>query len=392
MKKNLTLTFIILFFGAINGQCDKDLVYNTKETNAVCIETVDNVINVYTNNYPDHDWGNWPSNSPVIANGESYHVCQNPIKSDTSTSMYDSGADCSRYVQFGIGLNGIFYAGWGAKWFVNPETNEENRDWNVDPIAFFNVDYNGAHSNGQGEFHYHGTPKVYFQETLKIDGNKHSPHIGYAADGFPIYYKYAYTDPMDPNSGITSFSSGYSLKSGTRPGDGITEPNGEYDGLYVEDFEYITDASELDDCNGRFGKTPEYPNGTYYYVLTDSWPYFPRCFYGTVIDNSFRIGSKCGESNAATDCSPTLATDVQLLDNLKLTIYPNPTGSYIIIKGSEFSKLNINAVSVYDTTGKILYTSKEIFERIDLSFLKAGNYFIQISAGNAEITRKIIKR
>ena len=44
---------------------------------------------------------------------------------------------------------------------------------------------------------------------------------------------------------------------------------------------------DLDACNGREGVTPEFPDGTYYYVLTDAFPQVPRQFHG-VPDDSFR--------------------------------------------------------------------------------------------------------
>ena len=45
--------------------------------------------------------------------------------------------------------------------------------------------------------------------------------------------------------------------------------------------EVITEAQRvLDDCNGRTGVTPEFPDGIYYYMATDSYPYFSRCVKG----------------------------------------------------------------------------------------------------------------
>ena len=84
-------------------------------------------------------------------------------------------------------------------------------------------------------------------------------------------------------------SSSYNLKAGSRPGDGITAPCGAYDGVYVNDYEYVAEGGTLDEANGRSGVTPEYPGGTYYYVITDEFPGIPRYFKGTP-SNDFRIG------------------------------------------------------------------------------------------------------
>ena len=113
--------------------------------------------------------------------------------------------------------------------------------------------------------------------------------IGYAADGFPIYYKYAYSEATNSNSAIEEMVSSYQLKSGERPGDGITAPCDEYNGVYSNDYEYIDGLGRLDEANGRTGVTPEYPNGTYYYMITDQFPLIPRYFRGTP-SADFRIG------------------------------------------------------------------------------------------------------
>ena len=63
-------------------------------------------------------------------------------------------------------------------------------------------------------------------------------------------------------------------------------PGGTFDGTFVDDYEYIAGSGDLDECNGREGVTPEYPEGTYYYVLTDTFPFIPRSYRGTP-DRSF---------------------------------------------------------------------------------------------------------
>jgi hypothetical protein len=61
-----------------------------------------------------------------------------------------------------------------------------------------------------------------------------------------------------------------------------------YDGTFREDWEYVADSGDLDQCNGLEGVTPEYPEGTYHYYITDNYPYIPRCVMGTP-DASFRM-------------------------------------------------------------------------------------------------------
>ncbi len=102
--------------------------------------------------------------------------------------------------------------------------------------------------------------------------------------GPPIYYKYGY----DTNGVLVEFESGYRLKEGSRPGDGVSAPEGCYDGLYFQYYEYVAGISALDQANGRMWKTPE-SEREYYYVVTDNFPSSPLYFRGTP-DPSFRHG------------------------------------------------------------------------------------------------------
>lgn len=176
---------------------------------------------------------------------------------------------------------GVFFSGasiepYTAEFFIGP-TGERNRKWNITTLTNsinLGLDCNNAHVQPTGKYHYHGTPSAYLQK-LGVDGTE-MIKIGYAADGFPIYYKFGYNaDGM-----IKEYKSGYTLKRGRRPGDGKNAPDGLYDGTYFNDYEYIDTLSELDECNGKWGKTPESDN-EYYYVVTDNFPSVPLCFSGT---------------------------------------------------------------------------------------------------------------
>ena len=83
-------------------------------------------------------------------------------------------------------------------------------------------------------------------------------------DGYPIYALYGFKDPEDPKSGIKKLSSSFQLKKGHRP----NSPGGKYDGTFSKDYEYVKGSGDLDECNGRFTVTKEFPEGTYAYFLT----------------------------------------------------------------------------------------------------------------------------
>ena len=99
---------------------------------------------------------------------------------------------------------------------------------------------------------------------IEITSSAHSPIIGWAYDGNPIYGPYGYSSKT--GGSIKSLVSGYKQNiSSTRPG-GLSESLYLY-GFFIDDYEYIGNG-DLDEHNGRFGVTPEYPNGVYAYFTT----------------------------------------------------------------------------------------------------------------------------
>jgi hypothetical protein len=102
---------------------------------------------------------------------------------------------------------------------------------------------------------------------IEAISNSHSPIIGWAYDGNPIYGPYGFSFPS--GGSIKLLTSGYKLKSTekllleNRPSDFSTYPIG----FFIEDYEYTADG-DLDEYNGRFCVTPEYLNGVYAYFTT----------------------------------------------------------------------------------------------------------------------------
>lgn len=111
------------------------------------------------------------------------------------------------------------------------------------------------------------------------NGVLHSPIIGWAYDGNPIYGGYGYSDPSDTDSTLKILTSGYTLSENNitdRPSTS-TFPLG----YFVEDYKFTNSSSDLDHHNGRYAKTPDFPNGVYAYYTPLSangkksvFPYF----------------------------------------------------------------------------------------------------------------------
>jgi hypothetical protein len=119
-------------------------------------------------------------------------------------------------------------------------------------------------------------------QSLDTEPDRHSPLVGWAADGFPIYALRGWRNPQDPASGVVKLRSGYRLRQGERPAP-PGGPGGRFDGAFIQDYEFVAGHGDLDACNGRFGVTPEFPGGTYAYFLTEEWPVIPRAFRGTPV-------------------------------------------------------------------------------------------------------------
>ncbi|HBE70497.1 MAG TPA: hypothetical protein DDW52_20300, partial [Planctomycetaceae bacterium] len=153
--------------------------------------------------------------------------------------------------------------------------------WQYEPLSgaiALGIDTSHAHVQPTGKYHYHGLPTGLL-DSVKLNPKEHSPLIGWAADGFPIYAVYGYSDAKDAESDVKKLTSSYRLKAGDRPGGNA--PSGKYDGTFVRDYAYVKGSGDLDECNGWFTVTPDFPEGTYAYFLTEEWPVVPRSYRGT---------------------------------------------------------------------------------------------------------------
>ena len=107
------------------------------------------------------------------------------------------------------------------------------------------------------------------------DGVEHSPIIGWAYDGNPIYGPYGYSNAEDETSTIRILNSGYILDQST-----IQDRPSFSNGFFVDDY-IFNNSGDLDIHNGRYCRTPDYPKGIYAYfvgIATNSllpvFPYF----------------------------------------------------------------------------------------------------------------------
>lgn len=229
---------------------------------------------IESNGLPDHDHGEFPNRGNPNRISEQRYAYRVPVHPQPAAEPYDLQAG-----PFGVALNGIpFDPGTAELWRGNPA-------WRYDALSGkinLGIDSSNAHVQPNGAYHYHGLPVGLLE---RIGKPNQVTLVGYAADGFPVYNQWGYTDPTDGNSPIRKLRSSYRLKSGSRPATD-SDPGGEYDGTFNQDYEYVPGLGDLDDCNGRTGVTPEYPSGTYYYVITEQFPFISRKLRGNP-DESF---------------------------------------------------------------------------------------------------------
>lgn len=238
---------------------------------------------IASNGLPNHETGRFPNrNNPnrISAQRYQFRMTLNPQRAERTTAV---GMNL-----FGVGLNGVPFDPAAAEFWQR----DHRSGWQYEAMGGavdLGLDNSHAHVQPTGAYHYHGIPTGMLRKLARTD---EMLLTGYAADGFPIYALLGHDSPDDANTDLRKLKSSYQLRRGQRPG-GRSAPGGNYDGSFVQDYEYVEGSGDLDECNGREGVTPEFPDGTYYYVLTDTFPFIPRQFRGTP-DRSFAKGPPSG--------------------------------------------------------------------------------------------------
>lgn len=286
-------------------------------------------------------------------------------------------------------------------------------DWNRDAIPAENEGFDCAKAHpAMGNYHHHQNPSAFDLDLVVvsdicstypadglyvIDTESHSPLIGFAYDGFPIYGAYAYSS-TDGIGSIVRMRSSYELDDSV-----TTRTNGPdisttyFNGYFREDYTYNSANTEeyyLDEHNGRFAITPEYPNGTYaYYATVDeshnsTYPYaVGPTFYGNVTASNVT-----SVSETTTNYDATLSVNDIDTENFGLTVYPNPAQDFIAIQSDLLSK-NLK-LQLTNGLGQVVLENHILqgstLSIMDTSTLYNGIYFLKTSNVKNSKTYKII--
>jgi hypothetical protein len=273
-----------------------------------------------------------------------------------------------------------------------------------------------------GNYHHHQNPSAFSLDLnvvstvcnlyaadglYVIDSTQHSPLIGFTYDGFPIYGAYGYKN-TDGTGGITRMKSSYRLRNittrttsptGTAVSSGPAVSTTYPLGYFREDYEYVATSAAtpdfMDSHNGRFCVTPEYPQGIYCYFATvdknwnSAYPYVVGpTFYG--VKSATKVTTI---SETVSTYVPTTAVSELEKQDLKVSIYPNPTNELIAIQLGTLSKGNMQ-VQLIDVTGRIVKETVLVqgstIAYFETATLYSGTYSVRISDGRKMINRKVV--
>ena len=407
-------------------------INNNIFVNCQKVEYSANSVYVTTSGIPAYPTGPFLDNNPSQASNQSaiFKFPLSPTKNNGTPTNTSGG-------NIGVFINGVALFDYrdGVAW--NTSTNSlcggpgrtpcpggpmTTQAWNRDAILAEKPGFDCAKGHpANGNYHHHQNPSAFKLDLnvistvcnlydadglYTIDSAKHSPLIGFAYDGFPIYGAYGFKN-IDGTGGITRIKSGYQLRNittrtthanGTDVSDGPVISTTYPLGYFREDYEFITHTNEadyLDDHNGRFCVTPEYPNGTYAYFATvdknwnSAYPYAVGPTYYGVFDNR-KVTSV---TETTTVYKPVTGLSNNEFNQLFFNAFPNPTNDIIAIQVGSLVKDDLT-IDLFDLTGKLVAKTQlnkgSTIAYFDVQTLYNGTYMVVISNGVNHFTQKIV--
>ncbi|HWB63027.1 MAG TPA: YHYH protein, partial [Chitinophagales bacterium] len=239
--------------------------YNNIAANVQSVQYSTNNVYVSCTDVPDYSIGPWGMNPNVASNQNFvYKFTRNPQKNNGTLTA------------IGLGHTGALLNGVSIFNCDDGMTYNNDGVWHRNAYVFEgqSLDACGGHPQQDGEYHNHYNPSCVYDI---YDSTHHSPLLGFMFDGYPVYGIYAYSD-TDGTGPIRIMQSSYQLRNIT---DRTTLPDGSTAsatgpaisstyplGSFLQDYVYVAGSGDLDEHNGRWCVTPEYPNGTYAYFFS----------------------------------------------------------------------------------------------------------------------------
>ena len=299
----------------MQDECDVQLVQYS----------ADNVY-IHATGIPRYATAPFPDGNPSQANGQDYlfQIPREPQEGPTGGTATGLG-------HTGVLINGVVIFNAQDAFSFNNQGF-----WHQNGGFFENDGFDCAKGHpAMGQYHHHQVPTRFddsyaptsdvcadfpSEALFSVNPEQHSPLIGFAFDGYPIYGPYGFAN-ADGSGGVVRIETSWQLRDievrqtlpdgtelapnqyGPDVGELVTPaippgaaPVAAVLGAYIEDHEYVDGSGHLDEFNGRFAVTPEYPEGTYaYYATVDAdhngqYPYFFPAYRGVVETDNFGGG------------------------------------------------------------------------------------------------------
>ena len=407
-------------------------IQDADAANVQNVQYSDNWVYITATGIPSYTTGPFMDGNPSIATNQNaiFRITRNP-------AVPSGAADNTTGGNIGIFINGVALFDYrdGVAW--NPMNNAlcggpgnppcpggpgAAMDWNRDAIPAERAGFDCAKGHpAMGNYHHHQNPSAFDLDLVVIsdicsiydadglyviDSTAHSPLIGFAYDGFPIYGAYGYANE-DGTGNIVRMKSGYVLRDMTER---TTDPNGQIVpsgppvsatyplGYFREDYRFDADLASapdvLDEHNGRFCITPEYPQGMYCYFTTidENW----NSTYPYVVGPQFYGDNTGSRVNSITETTQTYDPSVAVKNAITektIAIYPNPSNDFIAIQWSGLTKSDLK-IGVFDAAGKEVKSTRikqgSTIAFIDTTDLYPGNYFVRINDGGNVLAKSFI--
>jgi hypothetical protein len=447
--KNLILLFALVAIGNANSQLNpvisawlqntsgilgshyvsgnSTLIQDNVQANVQAVQYSTNWAYVTTNGIPAYPTGPFLDGNPSLATDQNaiFKIPLNPTQNTGALTATTGG-------NIGVFINGVALFDYrdGVAW--NTTTNSlcgglpgmspcpggpgASQSWNRDAVPAEKPGFDCSKGHpAMGNYHHHQNPSAYKLDLTvistvcnlydsdglyAIDSTVHSPLIGFAYDGFPIYGAYGYKN-ANGTGGITRIKSGFQYRNITARtvwADGTDVPDGPavsttYPlGYFREDYEFVSHAGQedyLDEHNGRFCVTPEYPNGIYCYFATvdANW----NSAYPYAVGPYFYGNKTASKVTTIGETVTTYTSTSELVENeLDFSVFPNPSNDLLIVQVNGLNKSDLNA-ELFDITGKSVIKNTLLqgstISFFDVSTLYSGIYFLKV--GNKTIEVKV---
>jgi hypothetical protein len=408
-------------------------ISNGIAVNCQAVQYSANWVYVTTNGIPAYPTGPFLDGNPSVASDQNaiFKFPLNPTQ-NTGTATATTGGN------IGVFINGVALFDYrdGVAWNTTsnslcgglpgmspcPGGPTATQSWNRDAVPAEKPGFDCSKGHpAQGNYHHHQNPSAYKLDLNVIstvcslydaDGlytiasTVHSPLIGFAYDGFPIYGAYGYKN-ADGTGGITRIKSGYQLRNisaRTAWADGTDVADGPSDfttyplGYFREDYEFMAHAGQedyLDEHNGRFCVTPEYPQGIYCYFATvdENW----NSAYPYAVGPTFYGNKVAAKVTSITETVSTYSGSTGGIEDLTQTpefnVFPNPASDMIIVQAPGLLESDV-MVTLCDMVGRKVSEKKMVagstLSYMDVSTLYAGKYLVKIANSISERTYPVM--